>query len=106
MIKEMKNTIRILIEDENGLHQAILNDTDESKEVVHNINNILKMSDVTDFIFVVDLKNYNGADVSVHGNSEKIARMYDLLTKFLIQMDPHIIMRVISAWDKGMGAAK
>ena len=47
---------RIIIEDQNGLHQAILNETKEAKEVVHNINNILKMSDLTDYIYMFDLK--------------------------------------------------
>lgn len=53
---------RIIIEDENGLHQAILNETEEAKEVIHNINNILKMSDLTDYIYMFDLKNADCAD--------------------------------------------
>lgn len=96
---------RIIIEDEKGLHQAILNETEEAKEVIHNINNILKMSDITDFIYMFDVKNAAGCDMSVHGNAEKIAQMYDLLTHFLISKDPGVILRVISAWDNGKGAA-
>ena len=47
---------RIIIEDQKGLHQAILNETQEAKEVIHNINNILKMSDITNYIYMFDLK--------------------------------------------------
>lgn len=97
---------RIIIEDQNGLHQAILNETEEAKEVIHNINNILKMSDITDYIYMFDLKNAAGCDVSIRGNAEKLSQMYDLLTRFLITKDPGIILRVISAWDNGKGAAK
>lgn len=96
---------RIIIEDQNGLHQAILNETEEAKEVIHNINNILKMSDLTDYIYMFDLKNADGCDMSVHGNSEKIAKMYDLLTFFIMKNDPDVLMRVINAWEKGKGAA-
>ena len=95
---------RIIIEDENGLHQVILNETKEAKEVIHNINNILKMSDFTDYIYMFDLKNADGCDISIHGNSENIAQMYDLLTHFIITKDPGIIRRVIHAWEKGKGA--
>lgn len=97
---------RIIIEDQNGLHQAILHETEEAKEVIHNINNILKMSDITDYIYMFDLKNANSCGLSVHGNCETLSQMYDLLTKFLISKDPGIILRVISAWDNGKGAAK
>ena len=76
---------RIIIEDQNGLHQAILNETD--------------------YIYMFDIKNARGCDLSVHGNSEKLSQMYDLLTHFLISKDPGIILRVISAWDNGRGAA-
>lgn len=91
---------RIIIEDEKGLHQAILNETDEAKkEVIHNINNILKMSDITDYIYMFDVKNAEGCEVSVHGNGEKIASMYDILTHFLITKYPGIIMRVMTVWE-------
>lgn len=96
---------RIIIEDQNGFHQAILDETEEAKDVIHNMNNILKMHDITDYIYMFDVKNFNGCDMSVHGNAEKLANMYDLLTKFLINTDPGIILRVISAWDNGRGAA-
>ena len=96
---------RIIIEDQNGLHQAILNETKEAKEVIHNINNILKMSDLTDYIYMFDLKNADGCDMSIHGNGEKIAQMYDLLTHFIITKDPGVMRRVIHAWEKGKGAA-
>ena len=96
---------RIIIEDQKGLHQAILNETEEAKEVIHNINNILKMSDITDYICMFDLKNAACCDLSIHGNSKKLSKMYDILTRFLITKDPGIILRVISAWDKGKGAA-
>ena len=78
---------RIIIEDKKGLHQAILNETEESKEVIHNMNNILKMSDITDYIYMFDVKNANGCDFSIHGNAKKIANMYDFLTNFLITKD-------------------
>lgn len=96
---------RIIIEDQNGLHQAILNETGEAKEVIHNLNNILKMHEITDYIYMFDLKNAECCDLSVHGNGEKIARMYDLLTKFIMATDPDILLRVITAWDNGRGAA-
>lgn len=86
---------RIIIEDDKGLHQAILDETKEAKEVIHNINNILKMSDITDYIFIYDLKNYKGCNCSVHGNAEKVVLMYDCLTKFLISKDPGIILCVM-----------
>ena len=44
-------------------------------------------------------------DMSIHGNSEKIAQMYDLLTHFIITKDPGVMRRVIHAWEKGKGAA-
>lgn len=91
---------RIIIKDNKGLHQAILNETEGSKEVIHNINNILKMTDITDYIYMFDVKNADGYDVSVRGNVEEIARMYDVLTKILITKDPGIMLRVISAWDR------
>ena len=78
------NYYKILIEDENGLHQAILKDTDEAKDVIKNLKNILKTSEVTDYIFIADCKNCNGADMSVHGNGEKVMQMYDLLSRFMI----------------------
>ena len=96
---------RIIIEDQTGLHQAILNETEEAKEVIHNINNILKMSDITDYIFIIDKKNENGCEVAVRGNAEKLSGMYDVLTMFIITKDPGILMRVIAAWDNGKGAA-
>ena len=97
---------RIIIEDQNGLQQAILNETEEAKEVIHNINNIMKRSDITDYIYMFDMKNADGSDLSDYGKVEKLSQMYDLLTKFLITKDPGIILRVISAWDNGKGAAK
>ena len=97
---------RIIIEDQKGLHQAILNETEEAKEVIHNINNILKMSDITDYIYAFDMKNANSCELSFHGNGEKLAQMYDRITKNLISKAPGIILRVISAWDNGKGAAK
>lgn len=97
---------RIIIEDQKGFHQAILNETEEAKEVIHNMNNILKMSDMTDYIFVIDKKNENGCDAVIHGNAEKLALMYDTLTRILLQKDSGIILRVIAAWDRGRGAAK
>lgn len=91
---------RIIIEDNKGLHQAILNETEGSKEVIHNINNILKMTDITDYIYMFDLKNENGCEMSVRGNAEKMANMYDTLTHFLITKDPEILLRVMAAWDR------
>lgn len=79
---------RIIIEDQNGLHQAILNETEEAKEVIHNINNILKMSDITDYIHIFDVKNENGCEMYIHGNGEKLAMMYDHLTKNLCMEAP------------------
>lgn len=94
---------RIIIEDQKGLHQAILNETEEAKEVIHNISNILKMSDITDYIYVFDVKNADGCELSVHGNCEKLSQMYDLLTKFLISKYTGILLRDISAWDNERG---
>lgn len=69
------------------MHQAILNETKEAKEVIHNINNILKMSDLTDYIYMFDLKNADGCDMSIHGSRKKIAQMYDLLIHYIITKD-------------------
>lgn len=90
---------RIIIEDQKGLHQTTLNETEEAKEIIHNINNILKMSDITDYIYVFDVKNANGCELSFRGNGEKLAQMYDQITKNFISIAPGIILRVISAWD-------
>lgn len=103
--KGVKMNYRIIIEDDKGLHQAILNETEEAKEVIHNLNNILKMSDITDYICVFDIKNAYGCDLSFCGNEEKLAMMYDQITKSFISVEPGIISRVISAWDNWIGDA-
>ena len=94
---------RILIEDKDGLHQVILDEEKKgSKDIITNLKIILNMRKVSDFILITDCKNYNGCDISVHGNAEKIAKQYDALTQFMISKDPHILMCVISAWDERM----
>lgn len=63
------------------------------------------MSDMSDYILIIDWKNANGCDMCVRGNAEKLALMYDSFTRFLLTKDPGIILRVIAAWDNGKGAA-
>lgn len=91
---------RIMIEDENGLFQAELEKDKSVLDVTHNLRNLLNMKKVGTFIITTDCANYNGCNISLHGNAEKIAKQYDALTHFLINEDPHILMRVISAWDE------
>ncbi len=94
---------RILIENKEGLYQVILDEEKkEVKDIITNLKNLLDMRKVSDFILITDCKNYNGCDISVHGNAEKIAKQYDALTQFMISKDPHILMRVISVWDERM----
>lgn len=95
---------RIIIEDQKGLHQAILNETEESKEILHNMNNLLKMSDLTDYIIIIDKKNENGCDVSVRGNDIKLTQLYDTLTSILISKFPSVMKLVTSIWWNGEGA--
>lgn len=91
---------RIMIEDENGLFQAELEKDKSVIEVTQNLRNLLNMKKVGTYIILTDCANYNGCDVSVHGNSEKIAHQYDVLTNFMLQNQPGILMRVINAWDR------
>lgn len=46
--KEVVNMSYRIIEDQKGLHQAILNETEEAKEVIHNINNIFSPSSISE----------------------------------------------------------
>lgn len=89
-----------MIEDENGLFQAEMEKDKSAQDVVNNLHIILDMKKVGTYITITDCANYNGCDASVHGNGEKIAQQYDVLTHFLISKDPEILMRVISAWDR------
>lgn len=91
---------RIMIEDENGLFQAELKKDRYVSDIISNLRDLLKMKKIGTYITITDCANYNGCGVSVHGNGEKIAQQYDVLTHFLISKDPEIMLRVISAWDR------
>lgn len=91
---------RIMIEDENGLFQAEMEKDKSVQDVVNNLRIILDMKKVGTYLIATDCANYNGCDLSVRGNAEKIANQYDALTNFMIQNNPGILMRVISAWDR------
>ena len=91
---------RIMIEDENGLFQAELEKDKSVIEVTQNLRNLLNMKKVGTYLIATDCTNYNGCEISVRGNAEKIANQYDALTNFMIQNNPGILMRVISAWDR------
>lgn len=91
---------RIMIEDENGLFQAEMEKDKSVQDVVTNLRNLLNMKKVGTYLIATDCANYNGCELSIHGNGEKIAQQYDALTHFLISKDPEIIMRVIAAWDR------
>lgn len=93
---------RIMIEDENGLFQAEMEKDKSVQDIVNNLRIILNMKKVGTYLIATDCANYNGCDVSVHGNGEKIAQQYDVLTHFMITKDPEIIMRVICAWEQRM----
>ena len=93
---------RIMIEDENGLFQAEMEKDKSVQDVVNNLRNILDMKKIGTFIIVTDCLNYNGCNILLHGNTEKIAQQYDALTHFMINKDPYILMRVISAWNERM----
>lgn len=91
---------RIMIEDENGLFQAEMEKDKYVSDIISNLRDLLKMKKIGTYITITDCANYNGCDVSVHGNGEKIAQQYDVLTHFLITKDPEIIMRVMMALEK------
>ena len=93
---------RIIIEDENGLFQAEMEKNEAVQDIINNLRSLLNMKKVGTYIIVTDCANYNGCICSVHGNAEKIAQQYDALTHFMIEKDPHILMRVISARDERM----
>lgn len=76
---------RIMIEDENGLFQAEMEKDKSVQDVVNNLRIILNMKKVGTFILTTDCANFNGCDLSVRGNAEKIANQYDVLTNFMIQ---------------------
>jgi hypothetical protein len=58
------------------------------------------MKKVGTYLIATDCANYNGCELSVRGNAEKIANQYDALTNFMIQNNPGILMGVLSAWDR------
>lgn len=91
---------RIMIEDENGLFQVELEKDKSVQDVVNNLRIILDMKKVRTYIILTDCANYNGCSVSYNGNAEKISQQYDVLTKHLVEHNPQILMRVISAWDR------
>ena len=93
---------RIMIDDENGLFQAELEKDKVVQDVIHNLREVLDMKKIGTYIIVTDCLNYNGCNLSFRGNAEKIAKQYDTLTHVIINKDPHILMRVISAWDERM----
>lgn len=90
---------RIIIEDENGLFQAELEKDKSVTEITYNLRNLLNMKKIGTYIILTDCANYNGCKCSFHGNSEKIAQQYDVLTNYLIQNNPEILMRVLNVWD-------
>lgn len=91
---------RIIIEDENGLFQAELEKDKSVTEITNNLRNLLNMKKIGTYIILTDCANYNGCSCSFKGNSEKIAQQYDILTNYLIQNNPEILMCVITAWDR------
>ena len=91
---------RIMIEDENGLFQAELEKDKSVQDAVNNLRNLLNMKKVGTYIILTDCANYKGCCCSLQGNSEKIAQQYDVLTNYLVQNTPGILMRVLSAWDR------
>ena len=58
------------------------------------------MKKIGTYIILTDLANYNGCSFSLKGNAEKIADQYDVLTNYLIQNNPNILMRVITEWTR------
>ena len=91
---------RIMIEDENGLFQAEMEKDKSVQDVVNNLRIILDMKKIGTYIIATDCANYNGCNLSIHGNGERIAQQYDALTHFMIENDPEILMCVITAWDR------
>ena len=91
---------RIIIKDENGLFQAEMEKDKSVQDIVNNLRIILNMKKIGTYIIVTDCANYNGCNISLHGNSEKIAQQYDALTHFMINKHQHILMHVISAWEQ------
>lgn len=93
---------RIMIEDENGLFQAVMEKDESVMEVTQNPRSLLNMKKIGTYLIATDCANYNGCDLSVRGNAEKIAKQYDALTHFMIETDPGLMLRVISAWEQRM----
>ena len=91
---------RIMIEDENGLYQAEMEKDESILEVTQNLRNLLNMKKIGTYIILTDCANFNGCRCSIKGNAETIAQQYDALTHFIINKVPHILMRVISAWNE------
>lgn len=91
---------RIMIEDEMDLFQAEMEKDKSVQDVITNLRNLLNMKKVGTYIILTDCANYNGCSVSYNGNAEKISQQYDVLTKHLVEHNPQILMRVISAWDQ------
>lgn len=85
-----------MIEDENGMFQAELEKDKSVLEVTQNLN----MKKIGTYIIITDCANYNGCYVSYNGNAEKISQQYDVLTKLLVEHNPQILMRVITAWNR------
>lgn len=91
---------RIMIEDENGLFQAEMEKDKSVQDVVNNLRIILDMKKVGTYLIATDCANYNGCELSIHGNGEKIAQQYDAITQSMITNSPELIMRVMAAWDR------
>jgi hypothetical protein len=89
-----------MIEDENGLFQVEMKKDKSAQDIVNNLRIILDMKKVGTYLIATDCANYNGCELSIHGNAKKIAQQYDAITQSMIVNYPESIMRVMAAWDR------
>lgn len=91
---------RIIIEDEKGLHEGFLDKSEAADKVVKTLIDQINMKQNYDYIIATDIKNYNGMNLSIHGNGEKIAKIFDGIVHHMICNMPGVVERVLIAWDK------
>ncbi len=91
---------RIIIEDEKGIHEGFFEKSEGADNVVKTLIEKLEMKRNYDYIIATDIKNYNGMNLSIHGNGEKLAKIFDGIVHHMILNMPGLIERVLIAWDK------
>ena len=91
---------RIIIEDSDGLYEGLLDKTDAADKVVKTLIDQLGMKQNYDYIIAIDAKDFNGMNLSIRGNGEKLAKIFYGIVHHMILNMPGVIERVLIAWDK------